>query len=416
MKIRSVAFLLATVVSADIQYFQYERPIVGIPSEPSQTCLALDATIYAHSRPLLSDLRLYRDGKETPYAIRVAAPATAAANIAALNLGERNGHVVFDAAMPQGSYDDVELNLAAHDFIATVEVFGSQSQTGDVQTKIGPFTIFDFTREKLGRSTIVHLPESDFLYLHFRIDGPLKPEDVSGLSLSRTAKTNLPYVTVAETSQVTQKNHETLIEFSLPANVPVDRVQFVAQAEPVNFSRNVTVIVTQQKTGQNGQRAESEPSTSYGSILRLHSTRNGHRIDEEHLSVDPPVTAIGDPTKWLVKVDNGDDPPLSFQSVRLQMLERTLCFDATPGANYTLYYGDPALSAPRYDYATLFTPDEKAARATFDSEKNNPDYKSRPDTRSFTERHPALLWIALVLVVVLLGGIALRSATHVSTE
>jgi len=416
MNIRGVALLLAAVVAADIQYFQFERPIVAIPPQPSQTCIALDATIYGHSQPLLSDLRLYRDGKEAPYAIRFAAPAiAAAANISPLNLGERDGHVVFDAAMPQGSYNDVEMNLAAHDFIATVEVFGSQSQTGGVQTKIGSFTIFDFTREKLGRSTIVHLPESDFRYLHLRIDGPLKREDVSGLSLSRTTETKLPYVTAAETSQVTQRNHETLIEFSLPGNVPVDRVEFIPQAEPANFSRDVTVTVTPQKNNQNGERTESEPSTSYGSILRLHGIRNGHRIDEEHLSVAPPASATTKATKWLVKVDNGDDPPLSFLSVRLQMLERTLCFDATPGANYIAYYGDPALSAPRYDYATLFTPDEKVARATFGPEKNNPDYKPRPDSGSFTERHPALLWIALVLVVVLLGGIALRSATHVSS-
>jgi hypothetical protein len=92
------------------------------------------------------------------------------------------------------------------------------------------------------------------------------------------------------------------------------------------------------------------------------------------------------------------------------MLERTLCFDATPGASYTVYYGDPTLAAPRYDYATLFTPEANAARAALGPERDNPDYRPRPDERPFTEKHPGLLWTALVLVVVLLGGIALRSA------
>ncbi len=114
-----------------------------------------------------------------------------------------------------------------------------------------------------------------------------------------------------------------------------------------------------------------------------------------------------------MKIDNGDDTPLALQSVRLEMLERTLCFDATPGANYTVYYGDPALAAPRYDYATLFTPEVNAARAALGPEKDNPDYRPRPDERPFTEKHPGLLWAALVLVVVLLGGIALRSAKQV---
>jgi hypothetical protein len=411
MNVRVASFWLLAIAVADVHYFRYERPIVGMPSQASQTCVALDGTVYGHSQPLLADLRLYRDGKETPYVVRIAEPITAAAkNIAPLNLGEQGGRLVFDAAMPEGSYNDVELDLAAHDFIARVDVLGSQSQTGGRSTKIGTYTIFDFTREKLGRSTVLHLPESDFRYLHFRIDGPLKPEEVTGFELSRAAETKQHYVAAAESAQVVQKNRETLIEFSLPANVPVDRVEFVPEAQPINFSRDVTVTATPQKTNQSGDSREAEASTSSGSILRLHGVHNGHQIDEERLSVDPPVSATSDPSKWVVKIDNGDDAPLALHSVRLEMLERTLCFDATPRANYTVYYGDPALAAPRYDYATLFTPEVNAARAALGPEMNNPGYRPRPDERPFTERHPGLLWTTLVLVVVLLGGIALRSA------
>jgi hypothetical protein len=417
MNVRVAAFWLLAIAVADVRYFRYERPIVGTPSQASQTCVALDGTVYGHSQPLLADLRVYRDEKETPYVVRIAEPVAAPTkNMAPLNLGEQDGHVVFDAAMPDGSYNDVELDVAAHDFIATVDVTGSQSQTGGTATKIGTYTIFDFAREKLGRSTVLHLPESDFRYLHFRIEGPLKPEDVTGFKLSRAAETKQHYVTVAESAQVVQKNRETLIEFSLPANLPVDQVEFVAQAQPVNFSRDVTVTVTPQKSDRSGESREAEASTSSGSILRLHGIHNGHQIDEERLSVDPPVSATRDATEWVVKIDNGDDAPLALHSVRLEMLERTLCFDATPGANYTVYYGDPALAAPRYDYATLFAAEVNAAHAALGPEMNNPDYRPRPDERPFTEKHPGLLWTALVLVVVLLGGIALRSAKQVQQQ
>lgn len=359
----------------------------------------------------------YREEKETPYVVRIAEPIAAASkNIAPLNLGEQGGHVVFDAAMPEGTYNDVEFDLAADDFIATVDVFGSQSQTGGAPTKIGTYTIFDFTREKLGRSTVLHLPESDFRYLHFRVEGPLKPEDVTGLRLIRGAESKVRYITAAESAQVVEKNRETLIEFSQPPNVPVDRVEFVPQAQPANFSRDVTVTVTPQKIDGTNESREAEPSLSSGSILRLHGVHNGHQIDEERLSVDPPVSVTTDAIEWVVKIDNGDDAPLQLQSVRLQMLERTLCFDATPGADYTVYYGDSALAAPRYDYATLFTPEVDAARAALGPERDNPDYRPRPDERPFTEKHPGLLWTALVLVVVLLGGIALRSAKQVQKQ
>jgi len=92
------------------------------------------------------------------------------------------------------------------------------------------------------------------------------------------------------------------------------------------------------------------------------------------------------------------------------MAERKLCFDAVAGASYTFYYGDAALTAPRYDYATLFVADKDAAPAMLGAEENNPQYQARPDTRAFTERHPALLWVVLIAVVVVLGAVALRTA------
>ena len=413
--IRAAGLLLTAMVAAtDPHYFRYERPVIGTTFQSPQTCVALDATVFEHSLPSLSDLRLYRDGKEVPYALQVAAPVAApAGNITVLNLGERDGHVVFGAAMPSGRYRDLELDLSARDFVARVEVFGSQSQSAGTETKIGSFTIFDFTREKLGRSTVLHLPESDFHYLHFQIDGPLKPEDVKGIILAGAGEAKLDYVTVAESTQGSQKSRDMVFEFSLSANVPVDRLEFAVQSEPANFSRDVTVTVIPQRMSSHSEDREAQPSSSYGNILRLHSVRNGVRIDDERLSVDVPQSAGNVPTKWSVTIDNGDDPPLALRSVRLQMLERTLCFESATGTNYMLYYGDAALSAPRYDYATLFTREEKAARARLGRERENPNYRPRPDERPFIEKHPALLWTAIVVVVVLLGSIALRSAKQV---
>jgi hypothetical protein len=142
----------------------------------------------------------------------------------------------------------------------------------------------------------------------------------------------------------------------------------------------------------------------------VHSEQNGHRIDDERFAIDAPAVDFGAPTKWTVKIDNGDDVPLTLESVRLQILERSLCFEAAPNTRNTLFYGDPALAAPRYDYATLFTPQADASTVTAGPEQPNPIYEPRPDVRPFTEKHPALLWMVLIAVIALLGGIALRSA------
>ena len=91
------------------------------------------------------------------------------------------------------------------------------------------------------------------------------------------------------------------------------------------------------------------------------------------------------------------------------MLERNVCFDATAGDAYTLFYGDSALTAPVYDYAALFVLQKDAVAAQLGAEIANPVYQPRPDERPFTEKHPTLLWVALVLVIALLGAVAFRS-------
>ena len=204
MKVSAAVLLLAVVsVSPDSRYFQFERLIQSGSQQSGQSCLVLEPAIFAHAAPRLADLRLYNKGNETPYVVRVSASTLAEQKpVAPLNLGLRGGQIAFDAAMPDGSYSDVQLTIAARDFIATVVVSGSQNEEAGAETKLGSFTIFDLTRQKLGRSTILHLPVSDFRYLHFRIGGPLKPENVSGLSVG-SAPASLPaYSVVAQTSTI----------------------------------------------------------------------------------------------------------------------------------------------------------------------------------------------------------------------
>jgi len=217
------------------------------------------------------------------------------------------------------------------------------------------------------------------------------------------------YMTVAESSQITQKDHSSVLEFTIQAHVPVDRLVFTPGSEPVNFSRSVRISVAQlsQSTTKNADEPEL---TSSGNLLRVHSALNGHKIDEERLAVDVPWRDADTPSKWTITVDNGDDAPLQLRSVQLQMLERTFCFESASNTSYTLFYGDPALLSPRYDYAALFAPRPDAAQLTVGPEQPNPAFQPRPDNRPLTERHPALLWIALVVVIALLGAIALRSA------
>jgi hypothetical protein len=406
-----VLFLTAAV-SPDVRYFRYQRPLQGIPQQSTQACFVLDPGLFAHSAAGLADLRLYRNRNETLYLIQTSgpAPATAEGSIAPLNLGSRAGEIVFDAAMPSGTFNDLQLKVSAHDFIATVRVSGSQQQAGPV-TKIGSYTIFDLTHQRLGRSTILHLPASDFRYLHFAVSGPLRSDDIDGLTIPQASTIHASYVAVAETSQATRKDRSTIIEFTIPAHIPVDRVTFKVPAQPANFSRDVTISAAEISPKPIDESAPPPQSfTSSGNLLRVHILEENRRIDQESLEVDTLHAAFNEPSRWTISIDNGDNAPLMPSSVRLEMFERDLCFQSSPD-DYTLYYGDPALNAPRYDIGQfLVISSSSAARVTTAPEQRNPEYQPRPDQRPFTERHPALLWTALAIVIALLGLIALRSA------
>ena len=416
MKLAFATLALAILAATpEARYFRYERPIQvpeqQVPAQQAgQACLAIDPEIFAHAAPRLADLRLYANGAEAPYTIRVATSNAGGQRIyPLLNAGVRDGQTVFDAELPDTRYSDLQLEVTARNFIATAVVTGSHTKSGKLDTKLGEFTLFDLSRERLGRSTVLHLPESNFPYLHFRIAGPLRPEEITGLSVERLPSTQPLYRTVAETAQSTQKDHSTVVEFTVPAHIPVDRVVFSPGGTPAAFSRDVTVSAVSVPEKRADDQMQPLTIRSSGSLLRIHKVQDGKRIDEERLSIDAPREEFDTPSKWTITIANGDDASLSLKRVRLEMFERTLCFDAVANTAYTLRYGDEALAAPQYDYARLFTPQANAIQVVSGPERLNPDRQSRPDDRPFTERHQILLWVALVAVIALLAAIAFKS-------
>lgn len=407
----------AAAPSPEARYFEYSRAIQVPQDAAGQTCVVLDAETFTHAAGDLADVRLFRDGAETPFVLHGALEESARQDSTEpLNLGERDGRTVFDAAMPEGEYNEVQLEVTGRDFLGSVAVAGSQEMTGDA-THIGKYTIFDLTNQKLGRSTVLHLPRSNFRYLHFEISGLDAHEQITGVTLSAMTAGEPSYITVADGVRLERMGRQSVGEQVTPRHVPVDRVVFVPPVTPVNFSREVQVKAAAERTGAADQEVSPLSATASTNLLRIHRVQNGRRIDEEHLAVDAPRGRFFDgPAKWTISVENGDDAPVDFASVRLEMLERRVCFEATAGAGYVLYYGDSQLASPHYDYAAWFAPQSATTVANLGPERKNPEYRERPDRRAFTERHPALLWVALVGVVMLLGGIALRTGRRFAPQ
>ena len=134
--------------------------------------------------------------------------------------------------------------------------------------------------------------------------------------------------------------------------------------------------------------------------------RGGQKIDSEQQTAT--FSANGLRTIKVI-VHNGDDRPLKFDGAHLEQLERRVYFDAAVPAPVLLYYGDEKLSSPVYDYAKLFQENRNVVAAQLGAESLNAAFTERPDERPWSERHPALLWAAIIAAVLGLGAVALRS-------
>jgi hypothetical protein len=427
------------------QHMKYERALT-LAAGSGQACTVLDAQIFPHASPSLTDLRVFpaqtANAHEVPYAITLSEAVTEETQSARLlNLGSTSGKIQFDLEMPDRAYTSVTLNFdpEVHDFLATATVTGMDTLGGKAtSTALGSFTLFDLASQRLSRDTTLPLEESTFRYLHVVLSistapgatapsGGFVPAIVQGAEVPPSREAQILYTTVAETPAIQTVGRESRATFEVPMRVPVERISIVlAPSFKGNFSRDVRVTATAEPSKgtpppasgdtQDDERAPL-PESIAGNILRVHANETGRAISTEQLSVPAILGAnLQRPAKVEVAIQNGDDQPLPIASVRLEMRQRKLCFDASAASTSTLalFYGDPRLVAPVYDYERLFTPSANPVAVSQGPEQLNPNYTAPPEeARSFTERHPEVLWIALIVVICILGAVAMRSSRNV---
>jgi hypothetical protein len=408
----------AEPVSADQQYLRYER-VVNVPTGSGQNCAVIDPQIFPHAAPSLKDLRLYQNGRELPYAITLSAPQQLDSDTTHVrNLGLRGRNIVFDVEMPNRPYTEITLDLAGQNFLATATVSGTRDPNYANQTRLGEFTLFDLTSQHLSRNTTMHLQETDLPYLHIELavspatgnrSFVVKPEMVQGVTVPPSREAQSLYTTASTATTITQRGRQSVATFALPERIPIDRVSFdLAPNFKGNFSRDVRI--TDRPDG--GPNFPSESVA--GTIFRVNLTQSGREIRQQQLSVPATIGSNMQSAATVeVAVDNGDDQQLPISAIRLEMRQRNICFDASTAAPILLFYGDAALAAPQYDYARLFSTSNAVRMAQLAPEQKNQAYRDRPDARPFTERHPHLLWIALLGMICVLAIVAIRSSKTV---
>ena len=376
-------------------YFTNVRE-VRIAHPDRQNYLVVDPELWDKGSTSLGDLRLVTSsGSEIPYAmvVKSGSSSTREIEVRVLQLGTVRGATDFVldvSAVPE--YDQVRLRLSAMDFIAHATVEGRDDLGKPPVTRLGAYTLYNFAREFLGSNSTLKLPRSRFRYLHIHIEGAVTPEDVLGASVANIEEQKAQWTPLDVSLKIEQAGKRTVLTWDALADVPVDRVALLVDPADVNFRRDVQVLARNNMVGR-------------GEIHRIRMKRDGRAVESEELALS--LGGIHAP-RYKLTVENGDDPPLRIVGVQVFSMERRVYFDPRGNSTLRLYYGDDHLAAPLYDYAKLFQEPEDALRAELGPGAHNSAYTGRPDERPWTDKHPAVLWTAMILAVAGLAAVALR--------
>jgi hypothetical protein len=390
-----LALAASSVEGPSISYFTNVRDI-RISQPGVQNYFVVDEEVWSRARPSLADLRIYDGEAQVQYALNEQRGGASSQEEPAkiLNLGSVGERTEFDLDMGQiAEYDRIRLQFDAKNFVVTASVAGSNELGGKSATQLPPSTLYDFTREELGSNSLLKLPPSSFRYLHVKLSVGISPQQIKGATVYNLQETKANWTRVGSCGTLSQKPRTTVITCESPLRVPVDRVRFQVEPGQVNFRR---AVILSDSTG----RYESG-----GEITVVRLNRAGTTVVSEELDVQIAGQSSG---RLTITVDNGDNPPLAIAAVQLLSVERRIYFDPHEKSSLKLYYGDPKLDAPVYDYARFFHADPAAARAELGQGTHNEAYSGRPDDRPWSERHKAVLWLAMLLAVIVLAALAIR--------
>lgn len=380
------------------EYFRYTRDVI-IAQPAKQNYLVVDAAIWAHVRPDLSDVRLYNGAAQVPYELseEQASSSTLEREARILNLGVRGGRTEFDLDVGGGAeYNQVQLRLKAANFVASATADGRDSLGGSAGRKLSTSTLYDFSREGLGNHFALRIPLATFRYLHVSITPAISPREIIGASTSVQREAEATWISAGRCRAPEQVGRITRIACDLDPGVPVGRILFTVPAGIVNFRRVLSLSDAQ------GTQFCS------GDISRIRMKSGGREVVTEDLALN---FCTGRERQIRIDIDNGDNAPLAVEKVEPQSLERRIYFDPAGKTAIKLYYGDEKLSAPIYDYARFFHKEADAVQVAIGVENQNSSYTGRPDERPWSERHKWVLWGAMLLAVAVLAILALKGLT-----
>jgi hypothetical protein len=393
-----VAF--ATDLPSPWRSWSYSRPI-QISDSTELSRISVPVNLYARLDDGFADLRIVDDvGKEIPFLLydkNIRAPIeTRHATIRENSfVPDKYTQLVIDLGEKTAFQNAIEIHTSATDFINWVEIAASDdANTWRIVKDRAP--ISGFSKENIVGSRLVHYSDNNARFLRVHIFEGAHQFPVSSVEVLFSREFQEPIRTSIPS------------QFTPDPAAPADSSRWIADLGSGSFPVSGVAIETTQpeffrivhmQTSEDGQEWQYYFS---GEIYRY---KQGDK-QAESLRV---FSHEGWHQRfWRIEVLNGNDAPLIGANPTLLTIPYFVLFYPQSGHSYRLIYGNSAAKLPHYDLARTFDyhAEPGAKVATLGEEEATANYL---DPRPYTERHPHLLWLALIVAVVLLAYAAFRA-------
>lgn len=386
------------------QHWQYFRT-VQLPATPAEWArIALPADIHGPAQPNLADLRLVdRSGKEIPYLLH-AQHAQCQRSWRSVPLSDTGftpgqySQAVIDTGSEGAPHNAVEIATERKDFFTWTEISASDDRANwRIVREKAPFYRVESTKQNDG--TILNYPLTRSRWLRLRFLQGESALQATSARITHEIKTEAERMPLAAAfdSVVPQTDLETTLQTDLEQILPpVSGFRFESGQQA--FHRAVRI-------------SSSEDGKNWRTIAHAHIFRHAAADDAKQraqLEIGFPETRA---RFWRFSILNRNDPALPGLQAQLLTTPRHVAFRTEAGQEYRLLYGNPSATPAQYELTQVSngTQWQNAPAAELGKEIRNTAYVS---AAPWSERHPWLLWVALIAAVGALGWIAINALRH----
>jgi hypothetical protein len=213
-------------------------------------------------------------------------------------------------------------------------------------------------------------------------------------------------MTVSQDDTVNQSRVELDLGFrNLPVvslHLVVGSPYFYRAYELVGRNQAVEKVPRKTETGWDTvQRKVPWASVQRGVVYR---TKHREKVAESLI-----VESFHAPYRFLqLRIFNGDNPPIQLDGVTLFRRDTSLVFEASPGRTYRLIGGNAKARAASYDLARAIHGVDELKVPAVRLGPSLPMKQTEP-LRPWSERHGAIIWVALILAVMVMLLLIVRS-------